>query len=314
MQVVFFGSGISAVRSLRAIAASEHDIIRVVTQPARPAGRGRTPRCTPVADAARAAELDVVECPDVNAAAFVSDLRASKPDVLCVVDFGQRLGSEVRGAAPHAAFNMHGSLLPKLRGAAPVQWAIIRGHERTGATTFRLIDRMDAGPIYLQEDTPIRPSETAEELSDRIAGIGAGLVVRTLDLLKAGTVEPQTQDDTRATRAPRLRKTDGVLDFTADAEQVRNRVHGTWPWPGGQATFVGADRGAQAVVIARAEVADGPARGAGGVLDEELCLSCGRGRLRIRQIKPAGKRLMTWRDFVNGYRVAEGDRFERKDA
>ncbi|MBS3735136.1 MAG: methionyl-tRNA formyltransferase [Phycisphaerae bacterium] len=312
MKVAFFGSGFCAVRSLQGVSASTHEIIRVVTMPPRGAGRGRKRRRTPVADAAGDAGLDVVECADVNADGFADALRRLRPDVLCVVDFGQRIGRDVRGAAPHGAFNMHGSLLPALRGAAPIQWAIIRGHERTGATTFRLVDRMDAGPVYLQQDTPIAPNETAEHLQKRIAAIGAELVVRTLDLLAAGTVEPTAQDESQATHAPRLSKADGVLDFTAPAERVRNRIHGTWPWPGGQAVFVGAARGRVDVVLGGADADNAVAGEAPGALDGELCVACGSGRLRIRRIKPAGGRLMDWRDFVNGYGVREGDRFEKR--
>ncbi len=310
MRVVFFGSGSCAVRCLRAVIESpEHEVIRVVTKPPHRAGRGRKRKATPVDDAAHAAGLDIVECETVNTPAFVADLREAGPDVLCVVDFGQKIGPEVRGAAPHAAFNMHGSLLPKLRGAAPINWAILRGHERTGATTFRLVDRMDAGPIYLQEDTAIGPDETAEELRGRIAEIGARLVVRTLDGLAAGDTQPVEQDESAATRAPKLDKSDGRLDFAAPAAEVRNRIHGTWPWPGGQAVFAGAERGECQVILARAEPAEGPAGGAPGVLDADLCVATGSGRLRIREIKPAGKRLMGWRDFANGYRAREGDRF-----
>jgi len=312
MHVLFCGSGSFAVPSLRAVCAAGHEVVRVVTQPARRAGRGRGARSAPIAQAAEDLDLPRMECANVNEPSVVEALAAERPDVLCVVDFGQLLRKPVRQVAARSAFNLHGSLLPALRGAAPVNWAILRGHRETGVTTFELVDRMDAGPIYLQARTPLQPNETAGELRARLAELGAGVVCETLERLASGRAQPKEQDHDRATLAPRLCKEDGRIDWTADAQAVRNRIHGTWPWPGARVRLVRADDAAgRAVTMTLARAAARPEEPAGepGVVNDDLSVSCGRGRLEILELKPAGKRCMTWRDFVNGYRVAPGDRF-----
>ncbi|HDZ21737.1 hypothetical protein LCGC14_0284990 [marine sediment metagenome] len=309
MKVVFFGSGTFAVPSLQA-AASAHEIVRIVTQRARPAGRGGKMRPTPVATAAEQMGREVVECGDVNSAEAVEAVAACGADVICVADFGQRVHRPMREAARLGALNVHGSILPALRGAAPVNWAIIRGLERTGVTTFRLVDEMDAGAIYLIKETAIEPGETAEQLKARLAELGAEAICETLDGLAAGSLEATEQDHTKATRAPKLKKSDGRIDWRADAKTIRDLIHGAWPWPGGQAVLARQAGGDVAVVIARATVEDvGGGGQSPGMFDDELRVRTGGGRLRIDQIKPAGKRLMAWADFVNGYRIALGDRF-----
>lgn len=310
MRIFFCGSGTFAVPTLRAIGASPHEVVGVITQPARPAGRGGKPRPTPIAQAAPELGLDAVECPDINADDAVARVRQARPDVIVVADFGQMVRAQVRGAAAIDAINLHGSLLPKLRGAAPINWAIIRGLRATGVTTFSLVDRMDAGDIYLQAETPIAPEQTAEELREVLAELGAKLVIDTLDLLASGHAGRQPQDEAQATRAPILKKSDGWIDWSADAAAVRNLIHGTRPWPGGQAVYRRGDGKRVSVILARA--AAGPDGGdEPGRIDGDLCVAAGRGRVRIAEIKPAGSRLMPWRDFVNGYRVQSGDRFER---
>jgi methionyl-tRNA formyltransferase len=235
------------------------------------------------------------------------------------------------------SINLHGSLLPELRGAAPINWAIMRGHKATGVTTFSLVDKMDAGDVYLQESLEIDPAWTAQDLREQLAEVGAGVVRRTLDLLASGQGVRRAQDHAKATLAPLLKKSDGIIDWSQDATAIRNRIHGCWPWPGAQAVFVRADGRQAPVTIARAEVVDagnvagdsedmpapaaangGMAPGAGaavaqcvpGAITAELTIATGHGGvLRVMELKPAGKRLMAWRDFVNGHRVAAGDRF-----
>ncbi|MHC4294509.1 MAG: methionyl-tRNA formyltransferase, partial [Planctomycetota bacterium] len=281
------------------------------TQPTRRAGRGGKLRPTPIAEIAAQESLNVNATENINSNETLADIQQIGADVICVADFGQLIGEPVRSAAAMGAFNLHGSLLPELRGAAPINWAIIRGYERTGVTTFSLVDRMDAGPIYAMEETDISPHETAQELRTRLAQLGAKLVCRTLDLLASGKAQGQEQDESKATLAPRLKKTDGLIDFSVPAEQIRNLIHGTWTWPGGQAVFRRSDGKTVNVTIARVAVEPTAAHCEPGVLDTELCIATPGGRLRIEQIKPAGKKLMAWDDFVNGYRPSEGDRFEQ---
>jgi len=320
MRIVFCGSGTLAPPVLRAVTESRHELLYVLTQPPRPAGRGgrsktdrRSVRPTPLALAAEEMGLTAAECPDVNAPDVVASIRDHAPDVICVADFGQMIRKPVRDCARLDAINLHASLLPELRGAAPVRWAIIRGYPKTGVTAFSLVDALDAGPVLARRETEIDPDETAQALKARLADLGAQLVCQTLDALAGGEAERTEQDHGAATLAPLLKKSDGVIDWQADAAAIRNRIHGTWPWPGGQTVFHGAGGRDLAVVIARAAVAGGDAAGEPGTVDDELCVAAGRGRVRIVELRPAGGRLMDFRDFVNGYRVSPGDGFAAKE-
>lgn len=309
MRVIYFGSGTFSVPSFQAVLDGPHEVVGVYTQPARPAGRKGAPRPTPIAAAASERGVEVVECPNINAPEVVEHIRELAPDVICVVDFGQLIKQPVLDAPRLGAFNLHGSLLPALRGAAPIQWALIRGLEVTGVTTFRIVLAMDAGPIYLQKAVEIDPEETADELKARLAELGAGCVRETLDRLASGEAVAVEQDHEKATPAPRLKKADGRIDFAAGAKTVHDLVRGCWPWPGGQATLCRQSAKPVAVTIARSRVLDGEASCEPGVLDGDLAVACGTGRLAIERILPAGKRLMDWVDFINGYRLQPGDRF-----
>ena len=309
MRVAFCGSGTFAVPSLKAILRSDHEAVLVVTQPPRPAGRGGKVRPTPIGLLAREEGLEPLASPDVNSDDTVSAVAAARPDAICVVEFGQFVRQPFRSAASVDSFNLHASLLPELRGAAPVNWALIRGYERTGVTTFSLTDRMDDGPVYLQEATSIEPDDTAESLRARLAEAGADVVVRTLDLLQRGGAEPTSQDHSRATRAPRLKKSDGRICWTDPAGAIRDRIRGTFPWPGAWTGLCRKDRPAVPVILGSVAMAEGPAAGPAGRIDDDLLVATGGGRLGILTIKPAGKRMMNWRDFVNGYRVGPGDGF-----
>ncbi len=314
MRILLCGSGDFGVPTLQAILAAGHEVAALVTQPARPAGRGGHLRHTPLAQAATAAGLRVLEIEKINRPEGVAAIGELKPEVIVVVAFGQMVRAQVRQLAPLGAFNLHGSLLPELRGAAPINWAVIRGYNRTGVTTFSLVDALDAGPMYVQASTEISPEETVEDLKPRLAALGAKAVCDTLDLLASGRAAPQPQDDTAATLAPLLKKTDGVIDWKAPAETIRNLIHGAWPWPAAQTTFKSAETGRQThVEIAKgaispmspiSEMKDSP-----GTVTADLTVAAGEGRLQIVRIQPAGKRVMEWRDFVNGYRVRPGDRF-----
>ena len=309
MRVVFCGSGTFAVHSLRAILAGAHELVGIITQPPRRAGRGGFLRPTPIAEFATELSLAVNECEDINSDATVQFLQELAADVMFVAEFGQFIREPARNASRLGAFNLHASVLPELRGAAPINWAIIRGFKRTGLTTFAIVGRMDAGPIYATAETDIDPAETSDELRERLAVIGAELVCRTLDMLESGDSQPVEQNESKVTLAPKLKKADGRIDFTLPAEDVRNLIHGSWPWPGAQAILKRREGSDVRVTIARAHAEESQMQLAGGTIDGELMIATGRGRLKIDQLKPAGKRLMAWRDFVNGYHVTEGDLF-----
>jgi methionyl-tRNA formyltransferase len=312
MRVVFCGSGRFAVATLQMLHRSDHVLAGAYTQPPRRAGRGSRTRPTPVAVEAGELGIEAVPCEDINALDVAAAVRAARPDVFVVADFGQMVGRPVRQAAALDAVNLHGSLLPALRGAAPINWAILGGLHTTGVTVISLVDRLDAGDIYAQAETPIRPETRADELRDELAALGAALMADTLGALERGTARRRPQNDEHATKAPALRKADGRIDWSADAVSIRNRIHGTWPWPGGQAVFRRADGRQVPVILARAAAEPGDAPP--GELDGDLCTGTGDGRLRLLEIKPAGKRLMAWKDFVNGYRVRKGDRFLQSPA
>jgi methionyl-tRNA formyltransferase len=313
MRIVFFGSGSFALPSLQALADSHHQVLAAVTQPPRPAGRGSKLRPTTIASAARAGQMKLIEAEQVNDPDLVDRIAALAPDVEVVVEFGQKILAPMRSAARLEAFNLHASLLPALRGAGPVNWAIIRGHRTTGVTTFRLVDRMDAGPIYLQQATEIEPTETAGDLRTRLADLGAQLVLETLGQMAGDWVEPIPQDAAAATQAPRLTKDDGRIDFDRPAEEIRGRINGTYPWPGAHVRFVSAQRSKPLdVVLARADSQGESLARSPGAVDAEGRVATGDGTVQILQIKPAGKRLMDWKDFANGYRVSQADRFETR--
>jgi methionyl-tRNA formyltransferase len=309
MRVVFCGSGQFAVPSFKAICRGGYELVGLLTQPARKAGRGGKLRHMPIAAAAEEMAVAATPCENINSEESMAMLRAMAPDVIAVVDFGQIIGPQARAVSSIDTINLHGSLLPELRGAAPVNWAIIRGYKATGVTTFSLVGPVDAGAMIARTETEIAPGERADELKARLADMGAELMCKTLDMLASHNAHPVEQDHSLATHAPIMTKSDGVIDWTASAREIVNLVHGAWPWPGGQAVLKRGDGKEYPMVIARAEVSTGAAMLAPGMLDDELCVSTGSGWIRILELKPSGKRLMAFKDFANGYRLTAGDSF-----
>ncbi len=311
MRIVFCGSGDVAAVTLEAVHGAGCDIPLVITQPPRKAGRGGKLTSTPVSDRGGALGLAVVACRSINDPEYVQIVGQLAPDALVVVDFGQKIGPDLREIPPHGAFNMHASLLPALRGAAPINWAIIRGHSHTGVTTFALVDKMDAGAILLQASLEIDRADTAADLRARLAALGAETVLKTLDGLAAGTIEPRLQDESQITIAPKLAKADGRIDFAQSGLAIVNRIRGTWPWPGAFCDFLhaGGKRSRVIFVNARALLTGEPNPAGAGTVAEDLSINVHDGAVEVLELKVAGKRVMAWKDFVNGYRVAPGDRF-----
>lgn len=311
MNVVYLGSGEFGLPCLEALKASGHGLPLVVTQPAHPAGRGRKPQPTPVACWAERRAVPFVEVQNVNTPEMMQRIADCRPDVVVVIAFGQKVGPEVVELPPRGAINVHASLLPKYRGAAPINWAIVRGETETGISIITLAEKMDAGDILAQVTTAIGAHETAGELHDRLARLAAPLLLDTLRQLEAGTATYTKQDHAEATLAPKLRKSDGYLDFSEPAEVLARKVRGFWPWPGASATYVsGRTQKSTRVVLALAEpvAASNAAPRPAGTLDEDRCVVCGAGRLSIEKIKPAGSGLMSFHAFVNGWHVQPGDR------
>lgn len=322
MRLVFLASGAFARPTLRWLAQSDHEVPLVVTQPARGAGRGKRMTRTPVDALAAELGIESVQVEDVNEPSFISELRSRNVHMGVAIAFGQMLRSELLDCLPGGFINLHASLLPKYRGAAPINWAITRGEERTGCSVFRIVKKLDAGPILTSRWTDIKPEETAGELHDRLAGIGVDAVSAALQLFQKEECPAGTpQDDSLATLAPKLKKSDGAIDFDRPAFDVANHICGMSPWPGATTRFEGSDERWENATILRArpaEVAEQPSPPPAstdssppppGTLDHRRYIAVRDGYVEVLEIKPASGRTMHWQDYVNGRRVAAGDRF-----
>jgi methionyl-tRNA formyltransferase len=312
MNIVYLGSGQFGLPCLDAILGSRHKIALAITQPAQPAGRGRKEKPTPVAEWAAENNIPVIEAPDVNSPGVIDKIKSCKPDLLVVIAFGQKISKDVTDIAPKGAINVHASLLPKYRGTAPINWAIINGDSETGISIITVAERMDAGDILAQCRTDIDGEESAGELHNHLAILAALLLVTTIDQIAAGTAKYAKQDDAIATRAPKLKKADGFIDFNEPAQLLHRKILGLWPWPGVSALYQSQQSGRmERVIIAKADIlrTDEPVNLSHGTIDENLNVICGQDRLQIMQLKPENSRLMSFADFVNGRRVSPGDRF-----
>jgi methionyl-tRNA formyltransferase len=336
LPLVFFGTPEFAVPTLAALVGVGRRPALVVTQPPRPAGRGRHPQPSPVERWAREHDLPVLAPERVRSPDFLAELRPLVPAVAVVVAFGQIFPRQLLDLPAHGCLNLHASLLPRHRGAAPIQAAIAAGDERTGVTVMRMEEGLDSGPILLQAETPIAPHESAGELSRRLAALGARLMVEALARLERGDLPEMPQDAARATYAPRLTRASGRADWTLDAPALANRLRAYTPWPGLAAELRGAPvkllRAAPAgpapaspphdPAAARQEPAPHavaaplPASAAaapGTVLrltPAGLAVACGSGTaLVIAELQRPGKKPQRAADFVNGERLRPGERF-----
>ncbi len=301
MDVVYFGSGAFGVPTLRRLAVA-HRVRLVVTQPDRPAGRNRRTSPTPVAEAAAESGLPVERPTDVNEPGFVRSVLDLGPSALVVIAYGQKLGPDLLHGA--FAINLHASLLPSYRGAAPINRAIMAGERQTGLTVIAMTGRIDAGDILGRRVTPIGPGETAGELEARLAALGPDLVLETLAARAAGTLRPLPQDDAIASRAPKLTKEEGRVNFQRPADAVRRHVHGVTPWPGCRVRLAGHEF---AILRADSVTADGRrASGSPGALLDDLTVACRPGALRLLEVQPAGGRPMTFEAWCRGHRPAPG--------
>lgn len=312
MRIAFLASGAFAVPTLRWLVQSEHDVVLVVTQPARPSGRGRRVTPTPVSSLAAELGLPLLEAEDVNAPSVLQRLRSTGARLGLVIAFGQKIGDELLDLMPGGCINLHASLLPKYRGAAPINWAILRGEERTGCTVFRIVRRMDAGAILTTRWTAIKPEETAGELHDRLAAVGVDAVDAALQLFDGGASPAGTeQNESAVTAAPKLKKSDGLVRFDRAVADVTRHIRAMTPWPGAAASYVQAAGRTERVVMIRVRRAEDPSKPsiAPGTIDERRFVAARDGYVEILEVKPSSGRIMSWADFVNGRRVATGDTF-----
>ncbi len=314
MKIVYLGSGRFGIDCLNALARSQHNLQLVVTQPPQPAGRGRKPRPMPVAEWATRHSIPLIETDNVNSVQTIDKIAGCGPDLFVAIAFGRKIGNRLINIPSKDTINVHASLLPRYRGAAPVNWAIVNGERQSGVTIFSIVEEIDAGPILAQAKTEIQPNETAGRLHDRLAELAAPLLLETIDKIADGSATHTEQDHSRATLAPRLKKNDALLDFDEPADLLERKIRGFWPWPGASAVYLSANTGKSIrVAIAMAQAVDitNPQDLPSGTVDENLNIICGRGALKIIEIKPAAGRLMQFKDFVNGRQARPGDRFAK---
>jgi methionyl-tRNA formyltransferase len=303
MRLVFFGSGEFGLPTLRKLCET-HEIALVVTQPNRPAGRHRVLTATPIAEFATINRIPTIKPERVNEPSVLEQIRACKAEAAVVIAFGQKLGPEL--LRDWFIINLHGSLLPKYRGAAPIQWAIINGEREIGVSVIGVTDRMDAGPIYGQASLTIDPLETAGELHDRLAQLGPETLLDVLTRHEHHRLIPQHQDERLATKAPKLSKNDGTVRFDQSAERVRNRVHGLTPWPGCAVKLDG-----RTLRLARVDVADqSSVHSSPGEVLADLSVACANGSIRLLEIQPPGGKLMSIDAYRNGQPFAAGMKLE----
>jgi methionyl-tRNA formyltransferase len=312
MKLVFCGTPQFAVPSLERLVQSGFQVQLVICQPDRPQGRGMQLAEPPVKQTARRLGLPVVQPEKIKTN---EELRAQlthiNPDAIIVVAYGRIIPKWMLDLPRFGNINVHASLLPKYRGAAPIQWAIANGETVTGVTTMRIDEGLDTGDMLLKRSIEIRQEDTAVTLAPRLAELGADLLVETLQELKKGILEPVPQDDSLATLAPILKKEDGLVDFHRTAQETFNRLHGFQPWPGAYTQF----RGKNLKIVAAQPATDAPALSPGElrVMGDKLLAGCGQNTaLELIQVQPEGKKPISAREFLSGYRPAPGERFEHR--
>lgn len=309
LKLVFFGTPEAAVPTLERLAEAGFEIALVVTQPDRPKGRGQESAPSPVKEAARARGLAVAEPARIKQPEFVETLCSLRPEAVVVVAYGKIIPQAIIDIPPLGIINVHFSLLPSYRGAAPVQWAVANGETRTGVTTMRIDAGLDTGDILLARETEIGPEETAEELTRRLASMGAELAVETLERLRAGALTPRPQDHSRATYAPMLKKEDGRIDWSWPAVMIHNRVRGFQPWPGAYCLFRG-----RLLHLWRTRPVPESVPGPPGALHphrRRLLVACGEDTtLELVELQLEGRKRLPAEAFLAGQRIAEGECLE----
>ncbi len=316
LRIVFFGTPGFAVPSLSAILKSRHPVVGVVTQPDRPRGRGHRVSQNPVKILAADHHLPVLQPEKLKDELFLDELRRWAPDLGVVAAYGKILPDAVLSLPRLCLINVHASTLPRYRGAAPIHRAVMAGDTSTGVSIMHVVKELDSGAVYAVGETPIHPDETSAGLEERLSHLGAGLLVKVVDDIAAGTARATPQDDQAVSYAPRLRKEEGNIDWRSDALSIHNLVRGLQPWPMASA-FLGGRR----IIVVRSRPGGRPSPGshaAGEVVDvtsESVSVKAGDGLcVDLLSVQPEGKRVMTVREFVAGHPIQPGTRFEAPPA
>jgi methionyl-tRNA formyltransferase len=306
LRLVFCGTPEFAVPTLEALIAAGHEVVLAVTQPDRAAGRGMEMQAPPVKRVAAAHGISVVQPEKIrNNMEFREQLEAMQPDAIVVVAYGRIIPGWMLDLPRLGNINLHGSLLPKYRGAAPVQWAVANGEEVTGVTTMRIDEGLDTGPMLLAQVESIAPEATAVDLFESLAEIGARLMVKTLHGIESGTITPVEQDHAAATLAPILKRDDGLIDFSVNSQRIYDRWRGFQPWPGAFTTL----RGKKLIVHRMASVEGEGLPGEFVVDGDRLMVGCGEGSMiRLVEVQMEGKRRMSATDFLHGFQLRSGER------
>jgi methionyl-tRNA formyltransferase len=304
MRIVFMGTPVVAAISLERLLESRHQVAGVVTQPERPAGRGQKPIASPVQRIAESRDIAVLAPEKVRDPAFLAALGTWAPEIIVVVAYGRILPRQILELAPHGCLNVHYSLLPKYRGAAPVAWAVINGEAKSGVTTMHLVEKMDAGPILLQRELPLAPDETTASLQARLAPLGAELLLETLAGIEAGTITAKPQDESAATLAPMLKKEDGLIDWHLPAAAIERRVRGFNPWPTAYTHVNG-----QILKIHRARIEADQKGAPGEILRADrggFWVATGEGVLGLEEVQLENRKRVSASEFLNGARIEKG--------
>jgi methionyl-tRNA formyltransferase len=295
-----------AVPPLQALAEAGHDIAGVVTRIDKPAGRGRSMAAPPVKLAAQERGITVFQPKRVRDPEFVKTLQNISAAVIVVAAYGQILPKEILAMPKYGCINIHASLLPAYRGAAPINWAIIRGDKETGVTIMQMDEGMDTGSILMQESIPIEPKDTAGTLTEKLSVLGAKLITRALPLIEARTLKPVSQNGSKATTAPLLKKEDGLIDWKLPAVDIHSRVRGFSPWPGAYTLL---DGSMIKILETEVQLGEGECAAIYQGAQNTLEVGTGKGLLRILKIQPAGKKPMSAADFLRGHREIKGGKF-----
>jgi methionyl-tRNA formyltransferase len=311
MVVLFFGTPRFAVPTLQHLLDSAHTVAGVVTQPDRPRGRGQRITFAPVKALASARHIPIIQPDRLKPPEVADALRAWGADIAVVAAYGRIIPAHLLTIPRLGMINVHASLLPRYRGAAPVHRAVINGDAETGVTIMRVVEALDAGPMFAKAIRSIAPDETSDIVEDDLAELGARLLIDVLEQMASGTAREEPQDESQATYAPRLVKEEGLIDWSQSATQIHNRVRGLYPWPHAY-SFLNGSR----LIIRRSRVladGEGPRRFAPGTITQMapdgLIVATGQGDLRVLEVQPEGRRPMSVRDFTAGRRVSPGDAF-----
>ncbi|GAC1510593.1 MAG: methionyl-tRNA formyltransferase [Steroidobacteraceae bacterium] len=307
MRIVYLGTPQFAVPSLEALITAGHEVLTVVTQPDRPKGRGHAVAFSPVKECALRYGLPIFQPERIKRPEALAHLKALPADIMVVVGYGQILPQALIDSVALGIVNVHASLLPRLRGAAPIQWAIARGERITGVTTMRIDAGLDTGDMLLSADTAIKPEETSVELGERLSYMGAGLLVLTLAGLEDGSVQPEPQDNALATYAPIIRKEDGSIDWKRPAQSIHDLIRAMQPWPVAHTSFRG-----QSLRIWRSRVSSTATDLAPGtlVVDHGLFVAAGGGHLlEILELQAEGRKRLDSAAFLNGHQPAPHEMF-----